>query len=422
MLRKMIMPTLGLDMEGAVIQKWLKAEGEGVTKDEPLVVVETDKATTEIPAPATGVLKQIVQPEGATVPVTQTIALIETSEPGAAPEEAPVVPDGNGAGVQPSLSGPMVTSKTAAPPEVKGLRASPAARRAAQELGVDLSRVTGTGPGGRIQGSDVRRFAEEKQTRVQPSPAAAAPAPAAFTPPSREAPIVAGDLPGRLVPLSRKRRLTAERMALSARTVARLTINMDVDASEMIRLRSKLLPVYEARYGVRLSYSDLLVKVVAAALVDHPYLNARWTDGGIYLVEPINVGVAVAVDDGLVVPVVHDAERKKLAEISVELSRLVAKAREDRLALEDITGGTFTLTNLGMFGVDSFTPIVNPPETAILGVGQMVERPVGRDGQIVLRPRMTLSLSFDHRVVDGAPAAQFLHRVKQLLEEPYLLV
>ncbi len=238
------------------------------------------------------------------------------------------------------------------------------------------------------------------------------PAPTVVEAPS---PSTAGGLPGRLVPLGRKRRITAERMALSARSVARITVNMDVDATELIGLRTRLLPVYEASTGVRLSYDAVLAKIVATALVDHPYLNARWTDNGIYLVEPVNVGVATAVDDGLVVPVIRDADRKKLMEVSAELGKLLAKARENRLALEDISGGTFTITNLGMFGVDSFTPIVNPPETAILGVGRIVDQPVGRGGQLVLRPMMTLSLSFDHRVVDGAPAAQFLQRVAQLL-------
>ncbi len=413
MLRKMIMPTLGLDMEGAVIQKWLKAEGDSVARDEPVVVVETDKATTEITAPATGVLKQIVQAEGATVPVTQTIALIETAEVEEAdtPEAEP-----NGketvAMAAPQASSPTAPQAATPPRPAAGtVRASPAARRAAQDLGVDLSRVRGTGPGGRIQGDDVRRYAE--RARLQQA------APPASLPGSTPSD---GRLPGRLVPLTRKRRLTAERMSLSARTVARLTINMEVDATEMIALRTRLLPVYEAGSGVRLTYNDLLVKVVAIALAEHPYLNARWTDEGILLVEPINVGVAVAAEDGLVVPVVRDAGRKKLAEISTELNRLIGRAREDRLSLEEITGGTFTITNLGMFGVESFTPIVNPPETAILGVGAMIEKPVGRDGQIVLRPIMTLSLSFDHRIVDGAPAAQFLQRVKQLLEEPYLLL
>lgn len=197
---------------------------------------------------------------------------------------------------------------------------------------------------------------------------------------------------------------------------------MRVDAGSLIELKARLQPYYEATPSGRLSFDALFVKVVASALFDHPYLNSRWTDQGVYLVEPVNVGVAVATEDGLVVPVVHDAARKKLAEISAELASLVAKAREDRLSPQELTGGTFTITNLGMYGVDSFTPVVNPPEAAILGVGRIAEEPVGRNGEIVLRPMMGLSLSFDHRIVDGAGAAQFLQRIEQLLEEPHLLI
>jgi pyruvate dehydrogenase E2 component (dihydrolipoamide acetyltransferase) len=420
MLKKVIMPTLGLDMESAVIQEWLKAEGDQVEKDEPLVLVETDKASTEITAPAAGVLKRILTAKGATVPVTETIAMIETGEPGPDEEEltAGDAPEATVPRGEYEMAGeplPAVEDRDAPEERQAGgkLRASPAARRLAQELGVDLAGVRGTGPAGRVQGDDVRRFASERGAQERS-------AVVAQERPARAQ--SAAELPGRTVPLSRKRRLTAERMSLSARTVARLTLNMDIDATEMMRLRSRLLPTFESRHGVRLTYNDILVKAVAAALRDHPYLNARWTEEGIFLVEPVNVGLAVTVDDGLIVPVVRNADRKSLAEISRELATLVAKAREDRLRLEEITGGTFSITNLGMYGIDSFTPIVNPPETAILGVGRIVEKAVGREGQLVLRPTLTLSLSFDHRIVDGAPAAQFLQAVQQLLEEPYLLI
>ena len=452
-LKKVILPVLGIDMESAVVERWLKAEGDRVAKGEPIVLVETDKASTEIVSPVEGVLSRIVQPAGATVPVTETMAILEVEGAGddlgdaptrkAAVWAGPSAPDHVGAGSSPEaeavglkgqspagwdggadiheapseeppipLGGGVTPRQLASRGEgrpvphdpahvVAPLRASPAARKAARDLGVDLSQVQGTGPAGRIQGEDVRASARSGPS-MPPSP----------TP----------GLPGRLMPLGKKRRITAERMSLSARTVARLTLNTEIEATEMVRLRARLLPVYEKSAGVRLSYNDLIVKAVATALMENRYLNARWTDQGVYLIEPVNVGVAMAMQDGLVVPVIRNADQKKLAEISAELNRLLAKAREDRLALEDITGGTFTITNLGMFGVDTFTPIVNPPEAAILGVGRIVEKPVGRDGQIVLRPMMGLSLSFDHRIVDGAPAAQFLQRVQQILEEPYLLI
>ena len=413
MLKNVLMPTLGMDMEEATIQSWFKQEGEQVSKGEPLLVVETDKAAIEIEAPETGLLHKILHRAGACVPVTHPIAVIENTD-SAGVSDIGWLPTG----VQtPTLAGVTPTTRGgAAPPgpsvEPQAVRASPAARRVARELDIQLSQVRGTGPAGRIQGEDVHRFAEGAGRVVHAPPVS----------PSPEAMGSGVELPGRLVPWGRKRRLIAQRMAQSARTVARITLNVEVDATEVVRLRAKLLPVVEAKYGVRLSYNDLLMKAVATALAEHRQLNARWAEEGIYLVDPINIGIAVAVEDGLVVPVIHDADRKKLAEISVELGRLTRKARAGQLEIKEITGGTFTITNLGAFGIDTFTPIVNPPETGILGVGRIAERPVGRAGQIVLRQTMFLSLSVDHRIVDGAPAARFLQQIGHLLEEPYPLL
>lgn len=416
MLKPVILPTLGLEMESAVIERWLKAEGDPVALDEPLLVVETEKASSEINSPVSGTLARIVQPAGAEVPVTAIIAYVEDGSEAAAPsprgaDATPATPE-----ALPPRAEVGALPPPAPPPGGDGeepptgkVRASPAARRAARDLGIDLAAVPGSGPGGRVQAADVERFIAEARAKVAPS----APAPAA-------AGLVDG-LPGQLVPLGRKRRVTAERMAQSARSVARVTLTVEVDAGELLAVRRRLLPAYEQQ-GLRLAYDDLLVKAVAVALAEHPYLNARWTPDGIFLVAPVNVGLAVALEDGLVVLVLREANRKRLAEIAAERERLVARAREDKIRPEDVSGGTFTITNLGMYGVDSFTPIVNPPETAILGVGRVAERAVGRDGQLVLRPTVHLALSFDHRVVDGAPAARFLQRVQQLIEEPYLLL
>ena len=418
MLEKVIMPTLGLGMEEAVILQWLKRAGDSVVKDEPLLTVETDKATTEINAPASGVLHQIRYEDGTTVPVTQIIAYIETDATGAESEasEAPEQP-GSATVDQKTVASPRVAEVGATPAErapqsrePDGTRASPAARRLARDLGIDLSTITGTGPRGRIQGEDVRRAADARGGVTQ------VPSGVPGTPPS-----VLGGLPGRLVPLGRKRRVTAERMSASARSVPRVTLNAEVDAGELIALRSRLKPAYEAA-GVRLAYDAILAKVVAEALVGHPEMNARWAEDGIFLVEPINVGVAIAVEEGLLVPVIRDANRKRLEEVAKEFDGLVEKGKADRLTADDMSGGTFTITNLGSFGVDFFSPLVNPPECAILGVGRIAERPVGRNGQLVLRPTMMLSLTFDHRVVDGAPAGRFLQRIQQLIEETYLLI
>lgn len=311
--------------------------------------------------------------------------------------------------------------------EPERLRVTPAARRLARELGVPLGGITGTGPGGRITREDVLAAMPPEEPEPRP---AEAPVPAAEVPAAVEArpvqaaegPALGPNLTGRMVPLSRKRRVTAQKMSLSARTVARITLTLEADMSEAVRVRQELLPTYESQYGVRLSYNDLLILVLARALREHPHLNARWTDEGIALIDQVNVGLAMAVSDGLIVPVVKGADGKTLAQIARATTELLARAREDRLGLEEITDGTFTLTNLGMYGIEVFTPIVNPPEVAILGVGKIVDKPVAVEGQVVVRPRMSLSLSVDHRVVDGAPAAEFLARVQQLLEKPYLLL
>ena len=342
-------------------------------------------------------------------------------------------------------------------------RASPRARRAARELGVDLSLVTGTGPQGRIVERDVIRFAGA-QLRPEAPPPAEVGRPQVASVVHGLAEEVGGDLSrvrgtgpdervlrgdvlastgvstdagtgeagakidleagltGRLVPLGRKRKVTAEKMALAAHTVARMTLFLEVDMAETVRVREELAPVYQSQDGLHLSYSDLLILAASRSLREHPYMNARWTDQGIVEIDQVNVGLAVAVPDGLVVPVVKEADRKSLREIARATSDLAARARDGKLSLADLAGGTFTITNLGMYGIELFIPVVNPPEAAILGVGKIVERPVIRDGQVVARPRMALSLSVDHRVVDGAPAARFLARVQQLLEKPHLLL
>ena len=224
-----------------------------------------------------------------------------------------------------------------------------------------------------------------------------------------------------MVPLVGMRKAIAEQMALSSRTVARVTITMEVDMTDAVGLRGQLQPQLE-KVGVRLTHNDVIVKAVATALKEHPMLNSRWTEGGIELVPEINVGVAVAVEDGLVVPVVHGADKMSLVEIARATTALAEKARQRHLSQDEFTGGTFTVTNLGMYDVESFTPIVNPPEAAILGVGRIAERPVVSRGAIAVRSLMVLSLSFDHRIVDGVLAARFLRRVKELLEAPAVLL
>jgi pyruvate dehydrogenase E2 component (dihydrolipoamide acetyltransferase) len=472
------MPTLGLTMEQGTIARWLKREGDPVERDEPLFTVETDKATMDVPAPVGGVLARVLVPDGGTVPVLETIAIIVGPNEGL-PEElagAPAAP----AQAAPDAADVLNVGAPAAPPapvappfqrtRANGARpgwpASPRARRVAGELGVDLARVEGTGPEGRIVEADVRRAAAGQPaappTRVSPlaqrlalergvnlasvagtgpggritredveaaaraaapgasapaaAPAAAAPAPAPAAPAA--APAASG---GRLAALSRLRRITAERMAQSARTVARVSLFTEVDFAEAVRFRTQLGPEFERRYGARLTYDTLVARACALAMAEHPGMNAHWSEQGPLLFEQVDVGVAVALPEGLTVPVVRDVARRPLWEVARAVNDVVARAQEGRLGPEDF-GGTFTITNLGMYGVEGFTPIVNPPEVGILGVGAIQRKPVEVDGAVVVRERLTLSLAFDHRAIDGAPAAAFLARVREVLEKPYILL
>jgi len=370
---KVVMPRLSLTMKTGTVVQWFKKEGETVQKGEPLVEVLSEKVTYDVEAPDSGVLRKILALEGVDVPVAQAIGIIAApDEPISEAEVAPAAPE-EAAEVE------AVAEREFVEKVEERILASPAAKRLAREHGVDLVKVVGTGPEGRIVEDDVRRFLEG--TKVMPR--------------VRE-----------VVPLTGIRKTAAERVSLSARTAPHSTITMEVDMTNAVKLREE----------TQASYTDMLVKAVAQALREHPVMNSTLEDEQIKVFEDVNVGVAVATEKGLVVPVIHNADKKSLSEASSELKLLVEKAREGKLTKEELTGGTFTITNLGMYGVDVFIPIINPPEAAILGVGRVVEKPVVVDNEITTKPVMQLSLSFDHRIVDGAPAAQFLQRVKQVLE------
>jgi len=363
---KIIMPRLSLTMKTGTVVQWFKKEGEKVQKGEPLVEVLSEKVTYDVEAPESGILRKILAIEGADVPVAQTIGVI------AAPDEQ--IPEIEVARVE------AVPERELIEKAEERIIASPSAKRLAREHGVDLAKVVGSGPEGRIVEGDVKKFIEEI-TRLAPR--------------VRE-----------IIPLTGIRKTTAERVSLSARTAPHSTITMEVDMKNAVKL-------YEETQA---SYTDMLVKATAQALREHPIINSTLEGEQIKVFEDINVGVAVATEKGLVVPVIHNADRMSLSDIGSALKLLVEKTREGKLTKEDLTGGTFTITNLGMYGVDVFIPIINPPETAILGVGRVSEKPVVVNNEITTKPTMHLSLSFDHRIVDGAPAAQFLQKVKQILE------
>jgi len=356
---KILMPKLSLTMsEGAVI-KWFKKEGEKIEKGEPVVEVLSDKVTYEVEAPASGIIRKIMAEEGDEVPVAETLAIITALD-----EELPEVE--------------AITEPTVERVEER-IVASPAAKRVAREHSVDLAQVKGTGPEGRIGEEDVRRFIEETKGARK----------------IREA-----------IPFTGIRKTAAERVSLSAKTAPHSTITMEVDVTNARKLREKF----------QVSYTDVLIKAVAEALTEYSIINSTLEKDQIKIFEDVNVGIAVATEAGLIVPVIRNADKKSLKEVASTLKELVEKARNGKLTKEELSDGTFTITNLGMFGVDVFTPIINPPETAILGVGRIVEKPVVVDKKVVVKPIMQLSLSFDHRVVDGAPAAQFLREVKEIIE------
>ena len=397
------MPKFGLTMHEGTIQRFFKAAGERVNAGEPLYEVETEKVLYQVDAPASGTLAIAMFDEGATVECGTAIAVIaEAGEDVAAvaaryPKSAPARRASPATSPPPADRTAAVNPSQPAAPNPSGRdrkTVSPVARKLASELGVDIDKIEGSGPGGRITREDVERAA--KSAPAQP------PAPP----------------PADRVAFRGVRKVIAERMYQSLRSSAQITIAAEADVTPATEFRARLSREFD------FSYTDMLVHSVARALIRHPRMNARLSENEkgsgaeIALCASANVGVAVALDDGLIVPVIQRAESKSICEIAVESRALGEKARAGQLKLEDVTGGTFTISNLGTFGIDAFTPILNPGETGILGVGRIVEKPAVFRGEIAKRAMLWLSLTFDHRMLDGAPAAQFLQTVIELFNSP----
>ena len=387
------MPKFGLTMHEGTVQRYFKVVGESVTAGDPLYEVETEKVLYEVEAPSAGIVAAWLVEEGATVECGVAVAVL--AEPG---EDLAVVSgryadriSSNGASMTPErLASERATrSASVSTPAGSSRRAvSPVARRLAAEMGVDLEAIEGSGPGGRVTKEDVERAAKSPQAERRSAP------PTTPAPSGRER-----------TPLRGARKTLAERMHQSLRDSAQITITTEADVTAATELRARLKNEFDA------TYTDMLIHAASRALLRHPRVAARLEGAEIVTPAEINVGIAVALSEGLIVPVVRDAARKGLREIAIEAKALGEKARTGHLKLEDVTGGTFTITNLGTYGVDGFTPILNPGETGILGVGRIVEKPAIYRGEIARRAMMTLSLTFDHRVVDGAPAAEFLQTV-----------
>jgi pyruvate dehydrogenase E2 component (dihydrolipoamide acetyltransferase) len=431
---KVVIPQLGLTMTQAKIIEWLKPEGSFIHKGEPLFSLENEKAALDIEAPGSGYL-QIIAPAGATVPVLgeigwlvsepQTTQKIDAvSQPTRQLGKAKISPRARRVAKQRGISiadistqlgqqgsgprGMIVASdlgriNTALPTseypgEELGIRVSPLAKKLAVERGIDLTGVAGSGVRGQIMREDIERLiqsrsSEDDHLSTQPATSPASP----------------------LISLSGLRGIIAERLSTGWRERPQVTLTAEADAVNLISARQQLT----LEFGEKVSYDALLVKLAARALRDHPNVHIRLEDTGIQILSNINIGVAMDTDRGLLVPVVRDADRKSLMNIHRELSVLAERAIAGRSLPDDLTQGTFTITNLGMYEINAFTPIINPPESMILGVGQINLRPVAWNGQVSLREVMVLSLSFDHRILDGAPAARFLQRLKQLIERPF---
>jgi pyruvate dehydrogenase E2 component (dihydrolipoamide acetyltransferase) len=385
----LVMPKLGMAMSEGEVVKWARDDGAQVAKDDVVVTIMSKKITYEVRAPEDGILHHGAQPKQK-LPVGAAIGFV--TAPGEAipetPQQAVAMP-----AVAPvrQVRRPTPTPSTVTP--AGEILATPAAKRLARERGIDLAEVTGTGPGGRIQEQDVLGQVER---------AAGAPA------------VVPRGAARLNIPFAGMRKAIAEQMTDSLRTMAQVTITTEADVTPLIDLHERL------KRTTDLSLTTLMVKATASALHRHPLLNASLVGDEIQLLADINLGVGVALEEGLIVTVIRNADRLAVGQIDQELKRLSSAARAGSLNVDEVTGGTFTITNLGMYGVDAFTPIINPPEVAILGVGRVIEKPAVYRGEIARRSLMVLSLTFDHRLVDGAPAAAFLQTVREMLEQPAL--
>ena len=404
------MPRMSDTMEEGKVIRWLKHEGDKVSAGEPIAEIETDKANVEMEAFEEGVLAQVLVKEGETVPVGQAIALLEA--PRGAPPKAPEQPPAPEAAAPPPAEAPprpeappvpIVEEKPAPPsPEEERIKASPIARKMAEEHGIDISRILGTGPNGRIVEADVQKYVE--QAKASPAPPTPTPTPA----PKLEVPTEEQEL-------SRMRRTIAERMTKSKQTIPHFYVTAEIEMDWAARVRDEL---NADESQPKVSFTDLIVKACALALTKFPAVNASFAGDRLLLHKEINIGIAVALEDGLMAPVLHNADTKPLRRIAAETRELAERAKSNTLRQTDYTGATFTVSNLGMFDVESFSAIINPPESASLAVGTIREVPVVIDEQVAVSKRMKATVSADHRVLDGAVAARFLQEVKRQLESP----
>jgi pyruvate dehydrogenase E2 component (dihydrolipoamide acetyltransferase) len=379
------MPKLTWTMEEGVVGEWHKKVGDQVKKGDTLCEIETEKSVDELKAPDSGILGKIIFAKGSIVKVNEVIAIIASPSENL-PEEVPAEVEEKPSESKP-IEEPAKAAEVSVSEETEELKVSPVARKVAEEHGIDLRQIQGMGPEGRIVKEDVLK-AVEKTLHVK------------------------------TVSLSRMREAIKNRLSLSVKSALHVPLTIEVDMTEATKLINELRVKMEQEYEVHPTPTGLLVKAVAKTLEAHPILNARFVNEHLDMPEEINIGIAVSLEDGLVVPVIRNANKKTLVEIAKDVMSLAEKARTQALSTAESTGGTFTISNLGMFGIDFFAPIINPPESAILGVGRIAKKAIVINNEIALRSMMTLTLVFDHRIMDGSVAARFLQSLKENLEKP----
>ncbi len=428
-------PPLGESLVDAVVGQWLKSEGDAVSRGETILELETDKVNLDVTADDDGVLSTIAHQEGDVVTVGEVLGTIDAgatatngASAAAAPAEAPA-PEPVAVAAAPAPA-PAPTPVESAPVEGPG-RAAPAVRRLAEEHNIDLNQIAGTGPGGRVTREDILAVAAARQAPAQ-APAASVPAPvpapvvAAAVPaspaPKPETPHVADSRGEERIRMNRRRQTIARRLVEAQHTAAMLTTFNEADMSAIMALRAERKDAFKEKFGVNLGFMSFFTKASVGALKAFPTVNAEMQDDEIVLKKYYDIGIAVGLDEGLVVPVVRDADRKSFAEIEKNIIDLATRARSGDLELSELMGGTFTITNGGIFGSLNSTPILNAPQVGILGMHAIQKRPVAINDEVVIRPMMYLALSYDHRVVDGSTAVRFLVRVKELLQDPTTLL
>lgn len=445
MAKEIFMPKLSSTMQVGTLLQWFKDEGDQVAVGDPLFEIMTDKINIEVEAYEEGVLLKQYYQEDDEVPINHVVGYI-----GQAGESVPDDPPGEaGSGTAQKEKEPNLAESIQVEPAMpvdltenseagEKLRATPAARRISREQGIALEKIEGTGPKGRIQQKDVEAFTPSSAPAATPLAKKVAASEEidlqTVTGTGSRGKILREDVEtakhsafeavgtGKRIKMEGIRKVVADRMHKSKTTAPHVTLTSDIDMSAIVAMRAQLLPSIEEKTGYRISYTEIILKAAAVALERHANINVSLEGNEIVFHEAINIGLAVAVENGLLVPVIKNAGQKGLSAITADCKTLGKAARENKLKPDQMAGGTFTISNLGMYAIDAFTPVINQPESAILGIGRILEKPVGINGKIELRPMMAASLSFDHRVIDGAPAAAFLTELKKILEQPYELL